>query len=114
MPCSVRRSPAAHAGSRGALYEPPDAKRRPVLILTREETIGVVYDLIVCPATGTIRGLATEIELGAEDGMPRSCVLNLANTTSAEKAMLTRRITTLGAAKMDEACRALATAAGCS
>ncbi len=46
--------------------------------------------------------------------MPRSCVLNLANTTSAEKAMLTRRITTLGAAKMDEACRALATAAGCS
>jgi len=45
--------------------------------------------------------------------MPRSCVLNLANTTSAEKAMLTRRITALGAAKMDEVCRALAIATSC-
>lgn len=94
-------------------HEPPDAKRRPVLILSREETIGVVYDLIVCPATGTIRGLDTEVELGTEDGMPRSCVVNLANATSAEKAMLTQSVTTLSPAKMGEVCRALEVATGC-
>jgi mRNA-degrading endonuclease toxin of MazEF toxin-antitoxin module len=73
----------------------------------------VVHDLIVCPATGTIRGFDTEVELGPAEGMPHSCVLNLANTTSAEKAMLTERIAELGAAEMDEACRALAIATSC-
>ena len=73
----------------------------------------MVHDLIVCPATGTIRGLDTEVELGSDDGMPRSCVLNLANTTSGEKAMLTERIAELGAAKMDAVCRALNVATSC-
>lgn len=94
-------------------HEPPDAKRRPVLILTRGEAIEVVYDLIVVPATGTIRRLEAEVELGPEDGMPRSCVLNLANTTSAEKTLLVERITELGAARMDEVCQALDAATGC-
>lgn len=94
-------------------HEPPDAKRRPVLVLSRDETIGAVYDLIVCPATGTIRRLDTEVELGPDDGMPRSCVLNLANTTSAEKAVLTNRIARLGSERMDEVCRALGVASGC-
>ena len=84
-----------------------------MLILSRDETIGAVYDLVVCPATGTIRGLDTEVELGPEEGMPRSCVLNLANTTSAEKAVLTERIAELGIAKMDEVCRALTRATSC-
>jgi mRNA interferase MazF len=69
--------------------------------------------LIVCPATGTIRGLDTEVELGADDDMPQSCVLNLANTTSAEKAMLSGLVTTLGTEKMDAVCRALALATSC-
>lgn len=60
-----------------------------MLILSRDETIGVVDDLVVCPTTGTIRGFDTEVELSPDEGMPRSCVLNLANTTSAEKAVLT-------------------------
>jgi len=45
--------------------------------------------------------------------MPRSCVLNLANTTSAEKAVLTHRITKLSPAKTDEVCRALDVATEC-
>jgi mRNA interferase MazF len=84
------------------------------VVLSRDETVGALYDLIVCPATGTIRGLDTEVELGADEGMPRSCVLNLANTTSAEKAMLTDRITVLGPEKMHEVCRALEIATSCN
>ena len=77
-------------------YEPPDAKRRPVLILTRDsEAIGRVRDMIAVPVTGTIRNLDTEIEIGVTDGMPVECVLAVDNTLSAEKAFLTKKIATL-------------------
>ena len=40
----------------------PD-KRRPVMILTRNEVIGNLNELIVVPVTRTVRGLATELVL---------------------------------------------------
>lgn len=40
----------------------PD-KRRPVLILTRNEVIDCLNEIIVVPAARTIRGLATELIL---------------------------------------------------
>ena len=53
----------------------PD-KRRPVMILTRNEVIGSLNELIVVPATRTVRGLATELVLTEDDGMPLTCALN--------------------------------------
>jgi len=38
----------------------PD-KRRPVLILTRGEVLNTLNEIIVVPATRTIRGLKTEV-----------------------------------------------------
>jgi mRNA interferase MazF len=38
----------------------PD-KRRPVLILTRDEVIDRLNEIIVAPATPTIQGLTTEV-----------------------------------------------------
>ena len=95
-------------------YEPPDAKRRPVLILTRDEAIGRVHDVIAVPATGTIRNLDTEIEIGVADGMPVECTLAVDNTLSAEKAFLTEQITTLGPEKLAEVCSKLVAATSCS
>jgi mRNA interferase MazF len=95
------------------LYEPPDEKRRPVLILTRDEDIDRQFDVIAVPITSTIRGWGTEVELGVTDGMDRDCVLTIHNTLSADKLFLTRRITTLGSHKMTEVCRTLAKATGC-
>lgn len=94
-------------------YEPPDAKRRPVLILTRDEAIGRVRDVIAVPATGTIRNLDTEVEIGVRDGMPVECVLAVDNTLSTEKAFLTERITTLGPEKLAAVCATLVAATGC-
>ena len=54
----------------------PD-KRRPVLLLTRDAVLGALHDLIVVPATRTIRGIATEVALTDNDGMPTICALNL-------------------------------------
>jgi mRNA interferase MazF len=94
-------------------YEPPHEKNRPALILTRDELIEGILDVITVPTTTTIRGFPTEIQIGVADGMPVECVLVLANTFSAEKVYLTRHITTLGAARMSEVCRMLTYATSC-
>ena len=94
-------------------YEHPGLKRRPALILTRDEAIASLNEVFVALATTTIRGLPTEVELGPEDGMPRSCVLNADQIDAADKIFLTERITKLGPQRMDEVCRALARATSC-
>jgi mRNA-degrading endonuclease toxin of MazEF toxin-antitoxin module len=68
--------------SRGEVwrYEHPNKKRRPILILTRDEHAERQLDAIAVPITGKIRGWDTEIELGAADGMDRDCVLTVHNT----------------------------------
>ena len=53
----------------------PD-KRRPVLVLTRDEVIDRLNEFIVAPVTRTIRGLRTEVVLTEEDGMPAACAVN--------------------------------------
>ena len=53
----------------------PD-KKRPVLILTRNEVVDRLNEIIVVPATRTIRGITSEVILTADDGMPAACALN--------------------------------------
>jgi mRNA interferase MazF len=93
-------------------YEHPDFKPRPVLILSPEEAIDTIDELYVVLATTTIRDLPTEIALGPADGMPTACVLTADQIDAADKAFLTRPITTITAPKMTELSRALTTGAG--
>ncbi len=94
-------------------YEHPGLKRRPALVLTRNEAIASLNEVFVVLATTTIRGLPTEVELGPEDGMPRACALNADQIDAADKIFLIERITSLGPAKMSEVCRALNAATSC-
>lgn len=91
--------------------EPDDT--HPALIISRDEDIERLYDVIAVPITGNIRGWDTEIELSRDDGMKGDCVLSLHNTFSPEKIHLTEYITTLSSARMTEVCRVLACATGC-
>ena len=93
--------------------EHPDCPRRPALILTRDEAIDHLHAVFVVLATTNIRGLATEVELGTEDGMPRSCVLNADNTATIAKSYLRQPITPLSSTKLREVCQALSHATGC-
>jgi mRNA interferase MazF len=93
--------------------EHPDWPRRPALILTRDEAIDRLNEVFVVLATTNIRGLPTEVELGAEDGMPRACVLNADHTATIAKGCLGESITMLDAARLTEVCRALDRATGC-
>jgi mRNA interferase MazF len=93
--------------------EHPDWPRRPVAVMTRNEAIDSLSEIFVVLATTVIRGLPTEVELGAEHGMPQACVLNADHTDTIAKGFLGERITTLSAEKLSEVCRALALATSC-
>jgi mRNA interferase MazF len=94
-------------------YEDPRAGRRPFLILTRNEVIPVLNQVLAVPATRTIRGIPTEVGLGPDDGMPEECVLSLDNVTLVRPSLCTELITRLGAETMAKVCGALGRATGC-
>ena len=87
--------------------------RRPVCVLTRDEAIGGLRNIVVALVTGTVRGIETEVQLGHEDGMPRECAISLDNLRTVPQALLVEPITKLGPEKMAEVCAALETATGC-
>jgi mRNA interferase MazF len=87
--------------------------RRPVCILTRDEAIPTLQNVVVATITGRKRGLESEVALGPEDGMPRECAISLDNLRTVPKALLTEPITMLGPEKLAELCRALNTAVDC-
>jgi len=86
---------------------------RPYIVLTRDEAIAKLGELIVVPLTTTVRGLPNEVELDQADGMPRTCVTSIDNLSTIAKGQLAERITVLGPAKMDEVCRALNATVAC-
>ena len=94
-------------------YELPGVGRRPGCVLTRQAAIGVLNAVLIAPATRTIRGIPTEVRLGADDGMPADCALSFDNLVTIPKSLLTERITTLAPERLDELCAALDVAAGC-
>ena len=93
--------------------ESPATGRRPHLVLTRDAAIDPLPRVLGVPATRTIRGIASEVEVGPEDGMPDRCVLSLDNLRVLPKSSFVDRICTLGPERMDSVCRALAVATGC-
>lgn len=95
-------------------YEPPSAERRPYLILTRTEAIGVLNQVLAVPATRTVRRIPTEVTLDESDGMPQPCVLSLDNVSPIRPSLCTDRITQLGPDRMRAVCDALSHATGCS
>jgi mRNA interferase MazF len=92
-------------------FAAPD-KRRPVLLLTRDGVIDSLNEIIVVPATRTIRGISTEVVLTPDDGMPVVCALNLDHVALAQRSRLGAVIATLPSARWPEVFRALVIACG--
>jgi mRNA interferase MazF len=92
-------------------FRQPD-KRRPVLVLTRSEVVSTLNELIVVPVTRTIRGLATEVILTDEDGMPTTCALNFDHVSLAQQDRLGAVLCTLPERRWQEVRNALLLACG--
>lgn len=107
----------ARAVNRGEIWQygfkRPD-KRRPVLVLSRQEVIPLLHTVIVAPITSAIRGLPSEVSVGAGQGLKRESVVNLDHVQTVERARLTTFVGTVDPARMRQVCRALAVATGCS
>jgi mRNA interferase MazF len=93
--------------------EAPDAKGRPYLVLTRDDAIPVLRTILVAPITRTVRGIPTEVSLGAPEGLPAECVATLDAILAFPKVMLVRRMGSLGAGRIIELCDAARASADC-
>lgn len=89
----------------------PD-KRRPVLILTRDQVIDRLNEIIVVPITRTVRGIPTEVLLTPEDGMPVACALNFDHVSTAQRSRIGPVLGRLSPARWPEARAALVWACG--
>ena len=84
-----------------------------MLVLTRDDAIPRLRNVVVALITRTVRGIDTEVELGPDEGMPVACAISLDNLRTVPQGLLIERITRIDAAKLDSVCRALARSAGC-
>jgi mRNA interferase MazF len=107
----------ARSVSRGEIWQyrfkSPD-KRRPVLVLTRQEVIPLLHTVMVAPVTSVRRGLPSEVALGTSEGLKHESAVNLDHVQTVERGRLVSFVGSLSAAQMRQVCRALAVATGCS
>jgi mRNA interferase MazF len=94
-------------------FAAPD-KRRPVLVLSREDAIRVLSTVIVAPITSTIHGVPSEVVIGIREGLKHVSAVNLDHVQTVPTARLVRYVGQLDFEKMGAVCRALAVATGCS
>ncbi len=73
-----------------------ETSRRPVVIVTRFEVIGVVSAVVVAPVTRTVREIPAYIPLGVEEGLSEVCVASFDNVQRYHRSSLTTTIGDLG------------------
>ncbi len=87
---------------------------RPVLILTRDPLADRVGSVVVAGITRTRRHLVSEFLLTPErDGLPTECVVTFDNIHTIPRDRFRRRVASLSAPRMTQACRTLNDALGC-
>jgi mRNA interferase MazF len=93
-------------------FRAPD-KERPVLVLSRQEVIGLLHTVMVAPITSTMRGAPSEVAVGVAEGLKHDSAVNLDHVQTIERARLHGYVGRLAPEKMRAVCRALAVATGC-
>lgn len=67
-------------------------KTRPVVILTRETVLPAMNKVTVAPITSTLKGLSSEVEVGAENGLDHASAISLDNTLTIPISALGRTV----------------------
>lgn len=95
------------------LLETPNDKHRPVLVVSRNEAIPVLNNVVVAPVTSTIRRIPTCVPVGPREGIDHDSVVTFDNMAAVPKALLTIRLGSLGSPGRDLICSALRALADC-
>ena len=91
--------------NRGEIWQfsfPRPDRRRPVLILTRQDIIDHLHNVTVAPITTTIRGIPTEVVIGPECGLKTTSAINLDNLVTVPKNGLRSFVATVPPSVMTE------------
>ena len=70
-------------------FKAPD-KRRPVVIISRQEVIPLLRTVMVAPITSTIHGSPAEVAVGVDEGLKGASAANLDHVQTVDKARLSR------------------------
>lgn len=97
-----RRRKIATPTEHGDIWWANLRKRRPVVVVSRDDVRGARLRTTVAFVTTTIRGLASEVELDERDGLHRRCVANCDDIVTISKAALSRRVGRLSEHKLVE------------
>lgn len=95
------------------LMETPNRKRRPVLIVSRDEVIPVLNNVVVAPVTSKVRDIPTCLTVGPDEGIEHDSVASFDNLAAVPKSVLTVRLGSLGVGGQRRICDALAAMANC-
>ncbi|MGH2719461.1 MAG: type II toxin-antitoxin system PemK/MazF family toxin [Actinomycetota bacterium] len=95
------------------LLETPNDKSRPVLVVSRNEAIPVLNNIVVAPVTSTARTIPTCIPVGPSEGIDHESVATFDNMAAVPKRLLTLRLGELGPAGRHAICSALRALADC-
>jgi mRNA interferase MazF len=82
---------------RGQIWWARVDKRRPVLLVSREEAYEVRRRVVAAEVTTMIRHNPATVELGRRDGMPEVCIVNCDNLVTVNQDDLVDYLTTLAA-----------------
>ena len=67
-----------------------------MLVVSRDEVIPVLNNVVVAPVTSTIREIPTCVPVGPEEGIDHDTVANFDNLAAVPESVLTTRLGTLG------------------
>lgn len=89
-------------------------KRRPVLVLTRDEVLDVRALVTVAEITTSMRGLAAEVPINhAHLGLDRASAVNCDGLHTVPQTMLTEFVSSADEVTMNRVCAAVSYALGC-
>lgn len=91
----------------------PD-KKRPVLVLTRQDMIGRLHTVTVAPIISSIRDTPSEVVVGTECGLKQPSAINLHHVATVPGAGLRNFVGSLSKERMDAVRDALLFALGFS
>jgi mRNA interferase MazF len=101
------------APQRGDVWLAELDKIRPVVVMTRDPMGRLLNAVLVAPVTSTIRGVSTEVPVGAPDGIRRPSVANVDNLQLLHRDRLVRRVGRARPSTMSSLCSALSIAVDC-
>lgn len=102
----------AHVTRHGEIWWAEADERRPVAIVSRDDSSGARRRTTVATITTTIRGIPSEVEVGEDEGLRRTSTINCDELVTIDKSRLVRRIGRLTDPRLRELHRALTFALG--